>query len=91
MDENNIIELIDENGESVSFEHLATIEHDGAYYIALTELTDEDEEECEVILMKIDQDENGSECYVQIEDEQLQQTIFDKFMELMAEEEEDEE
>ena len=89
--EENIIELIDDaTGESVSFEHLATIEHEGAYYIALTEVTEEDdEEECEVIIMKIDQDEDGNECYVQVEDEDEQQTVFDKFIALMEEEEEE--
>lgn len=90
--EENIIELIDDaTGESVSFEHLATIEHEGAYYIALTEITDEDDEgeECEVIIMKIDQDEDGNECYVQVEDEDEQQTVFDKFIALMEEEEEE--
>lgn len=90
--EENIIELIDdETGESVSFEHLATIEHEGAYYIALTEIAEEedDAEECEVIIMKIDQDENGNECYVQVEDEDEQQAVFDKFIELMDEEVED--
>lgn len=94
MDENNnIIELIDDTtGETVSFEHLATIEHEGAYYIALTEVAeDEDEEECEVIIMKIDQDENGNECYVQVENEDEQQAVFDKFLELMADEEAEEE
>lgn len=89
--EENIIELIDDaTGESVSFEHLATIEHEGAYYIALTEVTEEDdEEECEVIIMKIDQDEDGNECYVQVEDEDEQQIVFDKFIALMEEEEEE--
>ena len=90
--EENIIELIDDaTGESVSFEHLATIEHEGAYYIALTEVSEEDDEgeECEVIIMKIDQDENGNECYVQVEDEDEQQTVFDKFIALMEEEDED--
>ena len=95
MEENNIIELIDESGETVPFEHLATIEHDGAYYIALAELPEEDEgpedAEYEVILMKITQDENGVDCYVQIEDEQEQQAVFDKFLALMEEEEADDE
>ena len=90
MEENNIIELIDDaTGESVSFEHLATIEHNGAYYIALTEVTEDDGEECEVIIMKIDQDEDGNECYVQVEDEDEQQTVFDKFLELMDEAEDE--
>ena len=91
MEENNIIELIDDaTGESVSFEHLATIEHEGAYYIALTEVTEEEDEdgECEVIIMRIDQDEDGNDCYVQVEDEDEQQAVFDKFIALMEEEEE---
>ena len=90
--EENIIELIDDaTGESVSFEHLATIEYGGAYYIALMEITEEEDEseECEVIIMKIDQDENGTECYVQVEDEDEQQAVFDKFIELMDEETEE--
>ena len=90
--EENMIELIDDaTGESVSFEHLATIEHEGAYYIALTEIAEEDDEseECEVIIMKIDQDEDGKECYVQVEDEDEQQAVFDKFVALMEEEEEE--
>ncbi|MBE5768601.1 MAG: Holliday junction resolvase RuvX [Clostridiales bacterium] len=85
----NIIELIDdETGEAVSFEHLATIEHEGVFYIALAEVTDNEEAECEVFIMQIAEDEDGAECYVQVEDEAVQQAVFDKFLELMAEEEE---
>ena len=92
MEENNIIELIDDaTGESVTFEHLATIEHEGAYYIALSEVSEEEDEgeECEVFIMKIDQDEDGNDCYVQVEDEEEQQAVFDKFIALMEEEEEE--
>ena len=40
----------------------------------------------------IEQDEDGNECYVCVEDEDLQETIFEKFLQLMEEEaEEDEE
>ncbi len=93
MNENeNIVELVDDaTGETISFEHLATIEHEGEYFIALAELTEVEGAECEVIIMQIAEEEDGSECYVQVEDEELQQTVFDKFLALMAEEEEDEE
>ncbi len=33
--ENNIIELVDEQGQAVEFEHLMTVEHEGSYYIVL--------------------------------------------------------
>ena len=87
MDENNIIELIDdETGESISFEHLATIEHDGAQYIVITEVTEEEEEDCEVIIMKIGQDQDGSDIYTAVDDEDEQQAVFEKFLDLVEQE-----
>lgn len=88
-DNDNIIELIDEEGEAVQFEHLATIEHEGDYYIVLTELTEEaeaeDDEECDVVIMKIEQDEDGNDVYVYEEDEALQETLFEKFLKMIEE------
>jgi 6-phosphofructokinase len=87
--DSSIIELIDENGQTVQFEHVATLEHEGAYYIALM-LLDEDhsseDDEGELVLMKIDTDDKGEECYVAVEDEDLQQVLFDKCMALLDEE-----
>ena len=93
MDE-NIIELIDENGEAVQFEHLATLEHEGEYYIALMLLDEEhsvDDDEGEVVIMKIEKDENDEECYVYVEDEELQAVVFEKFLALMEEADEGDE
>lgn len=88
-DNDNIIELIDEEGEAVQFEHLATIEHEGDYYIVLTELTEEaeaeDDDECDVVIMKIEQDEDGNDVYVYEEDEALQETLFEKFLKMIEE------
>ena len=88
--ENNIIELVDENGETVQFEHLATLEHEGEYYIALMVLDDEhhqEDDEGEVVIMKIAKDEGGEECYEYVEDEDLQEAVFEKFLQLMQEQE----
>ena len=88
MDE-NIIELIDdETGEAVQFQHLATIEHEGEFYIALADAADVDEE-CEVFIMQIAVEEDGSESYVQLEDEALQEVVFQKFLEMMEEEDDE--
>ncbi|MBQ8653577.1 MAG: DUF1292 domain-containing protein [Clostridia bacterium] len=93
MEENNIVELVDdETGDTVAFEHLATLEHEGGMYIALM-LLDEDhsseDDEGEVVIMKIEQDEDGNECYVYVEDEELQETVFEKFLALMEEEDDE--
>ena len=89
MDEReNIVELVDdETGETVVFEHLATLEHEGDMYIALMlpEDVESDDDEGEVIIMKIDQDEDGNECYVSVEDEAVQEAVFEKFLALMEE------
>ena len=91
--ESNIIELIDdETGATVPFEHLATIEHEGEYYIALMLIEEEDQndDEGEVVIMKIEADDEGNECYVCVEDEDLQETVFEKFLQLMEEAEDEE-
>ena len=89
LNESNIIELIDENGLAVQFAHVATVEHEGDYYIALMLLDEdhtEDDDEGELVLMKIDTDDSGEECYVAVEDEDLQQVLFEKCMALLEEE-----
>ena len=93
MEENeNIVELVDdETGETVVFEHLATLEHEGNMYIALMlpEDVESDDDEGEVLIMKIDQDEDGNECYVSVEDDALQEAVFEKFLALMEEDDTD--
>ena len=84
MDE-NIIELIDdESGESVQFLHLATLMHEGKEYIAVTDAA-EDDEECGVFFMEIIS-EDGEDSYSPVEDEQLQDALFQQFVALMEEE-----
>ena len=87
----NIIELLDEEDNTVRFEHLATLERDEHYYICLAPLNEDEEagEEVDVLFMEIVQDEEGAESYVPVEDEDLEEELFNQFMELVDEEEED--
>lgn len=89
MEENNIIELVDEQGETVEFEHLMTLEHNNAYYIVLMaaeDLANEEDDEGEVLILKMDKDENGEDCYVTIDDDEEAQIVFDKFVAALEEE-----
>ena len=87
MDE-NIIELIDdESGESVQFLHLATLMHEGKEYIAVTDAA-EDDEECGVFFMEIIS-EDGEDSYSPVEDEQLQDALFQQSVALMDEEDDE--
>lgn len=92
--QDSIIELIDESGEEVQFEHLMTIEHEGEYYIILVPLMENDEEqdeEEEVVILKMEKDDQGEDCYVTIEDESILEAVFEKFIAAVEEEYEEEE
>ena len=45
----------------------------------------EEDDEGEVVIMKIAKDDEGEECYEYVEDENLQEVIFEKFLQLMEE------
>ena len=83
-EQDNIIELIDdETGAPIRFQHLATIEHEGELYIALSEADAPEDGQCEVFIMQVAQEEDGTESYIQVEDEAVQQAVFDKFLQLV--------
>ena len=89
-EENDLIELIDEEGETVLFEHLATLEHQGETFLALTPAGEEesDEEDMEILIMQIQQDAQGQDIYVRPE-EALEEQVFEKFLRMIDEMEEE--
>ena len=78
--EDDIVELIDENGEKTLFEHLATLEYKGESYLALCD-PDADEDDLEVFILKIEQDENGEDVYT-IPDEDVADAVFEQLVKL---------
>lgn len=80
------IELQDEEGNGIPFEHLMTLKHEGSDYILLEAV--EDMEDCmkgEAIILKITQDEDGEDMYVTIDDGDELQAVFDQFIAAMDE------
>ncbi|MBR4711425.1 MAG: DUF1292 domain-containing protein [Clostridia bacterium] len=89
----NIIELVDEDGVEERFALIAVLEHEGDTYLALELLGDEDEEEseeAEVVFMLVTRDENDEDCYEPVNDDDLNETLFNLFMEKLDEAEEPE-
>ena len=87
-----IIELTDEDGVTTQFEYLTTIDHEGELYVVLMLLGDEqqDDEEGEVLILKIEKDpETDEDIYVSVDDEEVSQAVFNKFLVMMDEEEEE--
>lgn len=86
-----IIELTDEDGVTTQFEYLTTIDHEGELYVVLmaAEDAESDSDEGEVIILKIEQDpETGEDIYVSVEDDDISQAVFEKFVAMMDEEDE---
>lgn len=88
-----IIELTDEDGVTSQFEYLTTIEHEGELYVVLMLLEDEDQDddEGEVLILKIEKDpETDEDIYVSVDDDDVSQAVFDKFVAMMDDEDDDE-
>ena len=85
---NNLVQLQDENGNDLNFEHLMTLEHEGNYYVLLEATEDMDDcKEGEAVILKIIRDEESDEdVYATIEDEDEFNAVFEKCMAAMEEE-----
>lgn len=92
-EEDNIVELTDDDGVVSKFEYLATIPYEGEEYVAMLVLDDEGNEpegdDSEVIILKIETDEDGEDIYVSVDDDELSQKVFDLLMASMDEEDEE--
>lgn len=83
-EESNIIELIDENNEVLSFEHIMTLDYADREYVVLSPVDDssEDLEEKDIVILRVEQDENGDDYYVNIEDEDELEEVFSAVSEI---------
>ena len=76
LDEDSFITLTDENGNEIDFLLLDVMEYEGADYMVLMPLTDEDgeEDEEELFFLRAEKTDEG-EVYSSIEDESLLNAI----------------
>ncbi len=89
MEQDNIVELYDEENNAIRFEHIYTVQYGGDEYVLLAPVDPvEDMEEDELLILKVDTDENGEDVYKTIEDDALVEKIFNLYL---AEAEADEE
>jgi len=77
LSEGDLIEMIGDDGETVSFIFIDALEYEGDVYLALAE----PEEDDAVFFLKIEQDEDGNDVY-NAPDESLEDILFRKFTEM---------
>ena len=77
--------LLGPDGEEVHFDHVMTFKYEGEKYIALLPLDEVDGVgDDEVVLLKIDTS-GGEDKYVTIDNEILLDEVFDEFLSLLEE------
>lgn len=82
------VELVDENGNAVQFEHIVTIEYEDNEYALLVPVDEVEEEEQGVVILKILPGRDGEEdTYEGVEDEELLDAVFAEFQRMLQEEE----
>lgn len=79
----DIITLTDDEGNEFEFEHIDTIELNGKMYLAFTEANENqtDENVSEIIILRLDKDENGEEILSTVDDESELEAAYEAFME----------
>jgi uncharacterized protein YrzB (UPF0473 family) len=83
------ITVTDDDGNEFELEHLDTIEHEGALYMAfLPADMDEDHEDYGMIILKVIE-ENGEEILATVDDEAEMEAVYDTFMQQLFGDEED--
>ena len=79
------VTLVTDEGEEVDFAHIMTFAYEGAKYAALVPEDQLDEDEPEVLFMRIDRDDEG-DAYIPVDNEVLLDELFAEFVSLLDEE-----
>ncbi|NLV36961.1 MAG: DUF1292 domain-containing protein [Clostridiaceae bacterium] len=88
VERDDIVVLVDENGEEVEFEHIDTIEMNNSEYVVLAPMDkiDPDQEDEEVIILKVEHSEDGEDSFITIDDDDELDDVFNEFQNRMEEE-----
>lgn len=89
LDTDNVFTLEDEDGNKTDFVVVDGLEHNGKNYFMLVKLEDynSDSDEMEYIVLKAVLDDEGNECYQEIEDEDEFNEVYEIFDERISDSE----
>ncbi len=77
----DVVVLMDEEGQETQFEYLDTVEMGDNEYVVLLPVEDGENttEVEEVLILRVDQDENGDDVFSSIDDESELNRVFEQF------------
>lgn len=86
------ITIIDDDGQEFELEVLDTMDYNGESYTAfLPADMDENDPDYGIIILRVVQDENGEDIFESIDDEAQLQDVYEHFMVLLFDDEEEDE
>lgn len=88
---NNFVVLTDENGKEIELEHLDTVEYNNQTYVAFIPAEMDLNDAYELMIMKVELQDDGEEMLVTLDDEDEEAELFQIFSERLEETFEDEE
>ena len=74
-----LIDLYDEDGNKVVFEHLDTVQYQDGEYVICIPYDEEEEDVTEVVIFKIVEDEDGEKILSQIFDTDIISPVYELF------------
>ncbi len=79
-DESNIVVLNDEDGNEIRFEFLDLIEYESEEYVVLLPIDEDGEnDDGEVVILKLEDSDTDEESYVSVDDESVLNAVFEIF------------
>ena len=85
------ITIIDDDGQEFELEVLDSMDYNGETYMAfLPADMDENDPDYGMIILRVVQDENGEDVYESIDDDEQLQDVYEHFMILLFDDEEEE-
>lgn len=87
MEENNVLTFYDENNEEIELEIVDSFELSGKKYVALAtpEDIENENDESEVFIMRIETEGDGEDVFTYIEDDDELDAAFDMFKDRCSE------
>lgn len=76
----HLVDLIDEDGNTVTFEHLDTVQYKGKDYVICIPYDDDEEVVTEVVIFLINKDKED-DCLEQVENPEILSAVYEIFKE----------
>ena len=87
----DFVTIVDDDGQEFELEVLDSMDYNGESYMAfLPADMDENDPDYGIIILRVVTDENGEELYESIDDDEQLQDVYEKFMVLLFDDEDEE-